>query len=146
MTCAKRDDLWEEMTAHARGTSENRNDTDTGIDPDRPTTRGVVDDSACDAYSSFIGDAPDATSACFTGACADAPRWEIGEWEDEGRCDRACGGGVIRRRARCVRGAPGSPALADAAASEPRRTFRDVILFTLSTEPLEREIDHEKST
>ena len=70
MTCAKRDDLWEEMTAHARGTSENRNDTDTGIDPDRPTTRGVVDDSACDAYSSFIGDAPDATSACFTGACA----------------------------------------------------------------------------
>ena len=106
------------MTAHARGTGEDRNDTDTGIDPDRPTTRGVVDDSACDAYSHFIGDAPAATSACFTGACADAPRWEIGEWEDEGRCDRACGGGVIRRRVRCVRGAPGSPALADAAASE----------------------------
>ena len=118
VTCAKRDDLWEEMTAHARGTGEDRNDTDTGIDPDRPTTRGVVDDSACDAYSHFIGDAPAATSACFTGACADAPRWEIGEWEDEGRCDRACGGGVIRRRVRCVRGAPGSPALADAAASE----------------------------
>ena len=31
-------------------------------------------------------------------------RWELGDY---GSCDKACGGGVMRRRVRCVQEAPG---------------------------------------
>ena len=68
-----------------------------------------------------------------------------GERDARAHHDRVAAFEATRRLSACLRFARlGYPPTR--AACEPRRTFRDVILFTLSTEPREREIDHEKST
>ena len=114
VTCARRDDLWDEMTAHTRPVDENGTAVaaEDGAggggagagDDARSTVRGIANHSQCEAYADFIGAAPASTGACHTQPCPSAPRWVVGEWRDEAACDATCGGGAITRSVRCVRG------------------------------------------
>ena len=126
ITCAVRDDMWEEMTAHNAdplanpnmGAAQGSNATgggaaNAGAGVARGTEKTVTNVSTCYAYRDFIGDPPAEYGVCHTQACVDGPRWLVGEWENEGACDEKCDGGRLRRSVRCVEGAVGAEVDAD---------------------------------
>ena len=124
ITCAVRDDMWEEMTAHNadplanpnQGAAQGSNATGGGAanaGEERGTEKTVTNVSTCYAYQDFIGDPPAEYGVCHTQACVDGPRWLVGEWENEGACDKKCDGGRLRRSVRCVEGAVGAEVDAD---------------------------------
>ena len=117
VTCAVRDDMWEEMTAHnadplnpsgqGGGSNATGGAAADGV-VERGTEKADTDVAKCYAYQDFIGDPPAEYGECHTQACVDGPRWLVGEWEDEGRCDKECDGGVMKRSVRCVEGGVGA--------------------------------------
>ena len=97
----------------------------------------VVEDSVCQKYESAIGTPPVNVKACHTQACAGAPRWDVGDWENEGKCSVACGGGTVKRTVRCVEGAGAAvTALEDTSRQRDRETFETFQHFNILPLPL----------
>jgi hypothetical protein len=46
-------------------------------------TKIVVEDSVCIKYESVIGLRPTIVKQCHSQACRGAPRWDVGEWENQ---------------------------------------------------------------